>query len=330
MPLQNRILLNKNRIAYLGALTLLFSYAEMLLPRFVPFFRLGLGNIAILLAFEMNFPSFLLLTIIKSITASMMAGTLFSPFFIISIVQSIFSGIVMYGVVKIKGKWISIYGVSMIGSAVSAIIQLLLSTIYLGKETLSLASPMLFFSVVAALITAFLSKSLKIPETSPTLSLSQNDADLQSQNSKKALFFVILIIIAVVSFFMIDNIWILIGGFIIALILQKISGRRILILPHLSIWIFVIFVSLLTPSGKVLWKYGNFSITQGAILLGVLKSLKLSIAAAFSQCAASLKPSSSTLIGLTLAYYRGLLDNFRNQEGKLIVRLQKTLSAVEL
>ena len=76
---------NKNRIAYLSALTLLFSYAEMLLPRFVPFFRLGLGNIAILLAFDLSLPSFLLLTVFKAITASLMAGTLFSPFFLISL-----------------------------------------------------------------------------------------------------------------------------------------------------------------------------------------------------------------------------------------------------
>ena len=79
---------NKERIAYLGALTLLFSYAEMLLPRFVPFFRLGLGNIAILLAFELSFPSFLILTVIKAVTSCLMSGTLLSPFFIISLAQS--------------------------------------------------------------------------------------------------------------------------------------------------------------------------------------------------------------------------------------------------
>ncbi len=320
MPLQNR-----NRIAYLGALTLLFSYAEMLLPRFVPFFRLGLGNIAILLAFDLSFPSFFLLTIIKSVTASMMAGTLVSPFFLISIAQSVASGILMYGLFRIKGKWLSIYGISMVGSAISAVVQLFLSTLYLGKETLALAAPMLFFSVAAAIVTAFLSQALKIPADSPSFS-----ATPQEGNSKKALILVVVILIAAITCFMINNLYVLAAALILAFVFQKLSGRKIMLMPHISIWIFVMIVSLLTPSGKILYKIGKFSLTQGALTTGLAKSLKLSIAAALSQCAASLRPSSESLIGLTLSYYRGLLDNFRNQEGNFIKRLQNTLSAKEL
>lgn len=320
MPLQNR-----NRIAYLGALTLLFSYAEMLLPRFVPFFRLGLGNIAILLAFDLSFPSFFLLTIIKSVTASMMAGTLVSPFFLISIAQSVGSGIVMYGLFRIKGKWLSIYGISMVGSAISAVVQLFLSTLYLGKETLALAAPMLFFSVAAAIVTAFLSQALKIPADSPSFS-----ATLQEGNSKKALFLVVVILIAAITCFMINNLYILAAALILAFIFQKLSGRKIMLMPHISIWIFVMIVSLLTPSGKILYKIEKFSLTQGALTTGLAKSLKLSIAAALSQCAASLRPSSESLIGLTLSYYRGLLDNFRNQEGNFVKKLQATLSSEKL
>lgn len=320
MPLQNR-----NRIAYLGALTLLFSYAEMLLPRFVPFFRLGLGNIAILLAFDLSFPSFFLLTIIKSVTASMMAGTLVSPFFLISIAQSVASGIVMYGLFRIKGKWLSIYGISMVGSAISAVVQLFLSTLYLGKETLALAAPMLFFSVAAALVTAFLSQALNIPAESPSFSTTT-----QEGNSKKALILVVVILVAAITCFMINNLYVLVAALILAFVFQKLSGRRIMLMPHISIWIFVMIVSLLTPSGKILYKIGKFTLTQGALTTGLAKSLKLSIAAALSQCAASLRPSSESLIGLTLSYYRGLLDNFRTQEGNFVKRLQATLSAKEL
>lgn len=316
---------NKNRIAYLGALTLLFSYAEMLLPRFVPFFRLGLGNIAILLAFDLSLPSFMLLTVIKSVTASMMAGTLVSPFFLVSIAQSVISGFAMYGLYRIKGKWISIYGISMFGSAISAVVQLYLSSLYLGKETLALAAPMLFFSVAAALVTAFLSKALKIPESSPAFTVQETEG-----NSKKAIILVLLILIAAVTCFMINNLYVLVAALILAFVFQKLSGRRIMLMPHISIWIFVMIVSLLTPSGKVLYKIGKFTLTQGAITTGLAKSLKLSIAAALSQCAASLRPSSKSLIGLTLAYYRGLLDNFRQQEGNFIKKLQATLSAKEL
>ena len=245
---------NKNRIAYLGALTLLFSYAEMLLPRILPFFRLGLGNIAILLALNLPFPEFLLLTVIKSFAASMMNGTLISPFFIISFCQSVISGIVMLGFYKIKGKWLSIYGISMIGSAVSAIVQLGLSAVYLGDKTMALLGPMLLFSLGAAIVTAFLSQMLKIPEDAPKLTNMQ-------QEPQKLTWVVILAILGVtVASFMLKNIWILIGILILAFICQLLSGRRILVLPHISMWLFVIIVSVITPSGKVLFKISDFSI----------------------------------------------------------------------
>lgn len=316
---------NKNRIAYLGALTLLFSYAEMLLPRIVPFFRLGLGNITILLALNLPFPDFLVLTIIKSLASSLMSGTLISPFFLISISQSVISGIVMFVFFRIKGKWITLYGISMIGSAISGIIQLLLSTIYLGTSTFNLLGPMLLFSIFAGLITAFLSQILKLPDEAPKL-ISNSD----NEGSKTAIFLVILIIAVLIVCFMIHNLWILTGALAISLILQKICGRKILLIPHVSMWIFVLFISLLTPNGKVLIKIANFSITQGALLEGYEKALKLSIAAALSQCATTLKPPANSLLGMTLAFYGGLSNKFRNSNGKLIKRLQETLEAAEL
>ena len=94
MPYQNNTpssikKISKNTLAYLWALTLLFSYAEMVLPRLVPFFRLGLANTVILLALDINFSSFIILSILKATAASLMGGTLFSPFFLISLLQSV-------------------------------------------------------------------------------------------------------------------------------------------------------------------------------------------------------------------------------------------------
>lgn len=312
-------LLNKNRIAYLGALTLLFSYAEMILPKIFPFFRLGFGNIAILLALDLSIPNFLILTVLKSLASSMMAGTLFSPFFIISISQSIISGFVMYVFNRTKGKWLSIYGISMIGSAVSTLVQIFLASIYLGSSTLKLLGPMLIFSIVAAIITAFCSKALKIPEKTPEL---KNTA--YKTEPVKSIVLCVLILTITITCFMIKNLWILLAVLCLSFIFQKVSKRRILFLPHLSIWIFVILISLFTPNGKVLFSIGKFSITKGALILGIQKALKLSIAAALSQCAASLKPSPNSILGLSLLYYKQLSDNFRNStEKNIFKRIQK-------
>ena len=320
---------NKNKIAYLGALTLLFSYAEMLLPRFTPFFRIGLGNIAILLAFDLNPLSFMLLTLIKAFASSLMAGTLFSPFFLISLGQSFFSGMMMYLLARLnrkcKNNLFSLYGISILGSAVSTLIQIFLSTLYLGKGTYSLLGPMLLFSLFSGIITAFFSLILHIPEQAPNLIRKENVEEKQP-----VLLLALLILSASATIFMIKNLIILSLALILALILQLISGRKIYIFPHISLWIFVVISTLFIPNGEVLIKIGTFSITKGSLIMGITKALKLSIVSALSQCAASLKPRGDRPLALVLAYFTALSNLFRSSQGNFIQKLKTTLQAQNL
>lgn len=322
---------NKNRIAYLGALTLLFSYAETILPRIVPFFRLGLGNIVILLAFDLNFPSFLLLTIIKALTSSLMSGTLFSPFFLISLAQSMTSGLAMYALAlansKTKNKLVSLYGISILGSTVSAFVQIFLSSLYLGNGTNALLGPMLIFSLFSGIFTAFFSQILHIPKQAPELISSQS-----IQKNQPVLLIAILILLASASIFMINNLIILLVALILSLFFQILSKRKIYILPHLTLWIFVIISTILIPNGKILYKIGDFSITQGALLDGIKKATKLSAVSALSQCAASLRPNGTGLVSLVLAYFGGLNKAFRDAdgEGNFIGKLKVVLRAEKL
>ena len=320
---------NKNKIAYLGALTLLFSYAEMLLPRFTPFFRIGLGNIAILLAFDLNPLSFMLLTLIKAFASSLMAGTLFSPFFLISLGQSFFSGMMMYLLARLnrkcKNNLLSLYGISILGSAVSALIQIFLSTLYLGKGTYSLLGPMLLFSLFSGIITAFFSLILHIPEQAPNLIRKEN-----IEKKQPVLLLALLILSASAAIFIIKNLIILSLALILALILQLISGRKIYIFPHISLWIFVVISTLFIPNGEVLIKIGTFSITKGSLIIGITKALKLSIVSALSQCAASLKPRGDRPLALVLAYFTALSNLFRSSQGNFIQKLKTTLQAQNL
>ena len=320
---------NKNKIAYLGALTLLFSYAEMLLPRFTPFFRIGLGNIAILLAFDLNPLSFMLLTLIKAFASSLMAGTLFSPFFLISLGQSFFSGMMMYLLARLnrkcKNNLFSLYGISILGSAVSALIQIFLSTLYLGKGTYSLLGPMLLFSLFSGIITAFFSLILHIPEQAPNLIRKES-----VEKKQPVLLLALLILSASAAIFMIKNLIILSLALILALILQLISGRKIYIFPHISLWIFVVISTLFIPNGEVLIKIGTFSITKGSLIIAITKALKLSIVSALSQCAASLKPRGDRPLALVLAYFTALSNLFRSSQGTFIQKLKTTLQAQNL
>lgn len=323
------LLQNKNRIAYLSALTLLFSYAEMLLPRIVPFFRLGLGNIAILLAFDLSIPAFTLLTLIKAITSCMMSGTLFSPFFLISLTQSVFSGFVMYFLAKLnsitKDKLFSIYGISITGASISSIVQIGISSLYLGTGTAALLGPMLIFSIFSGILTAFLSQILHIPEETPLLHRS-----CHSKKNTTSFLMIFLIVLFVLLTFMIKNLIILSIFLIIAITVQLISGRKFLIIPHISLWIFVIISTLFVPEGKVLFKIGTISITQGALYTGLIKSLKLSTVSAISQAATTIQLQGNGILNLTLAYFSALNLEMKKTNGHLLEKIKHSLSVSEL
>lgn len=323
MRLQNSPAFNKDRIAYLTALTLLLSYAEMLLPRIIPFFRLGLGNVIILLAFDLSPLSFLILTVVKSVASCLMSGTLFSPFFIISLVQSVVSGFAMYLVFHLfkKTRLISVYGISIFGSAVSAVLQIVLCSLYLGSGTMALLGPMLLFSLASGIITAFLSRVFNIPETAPLLETS---VESQKKSALKIVL-LILLLVFVIFIFAVSNLYVLIFTLVLSFVFQLMSKRKIMLLPHLSLWLFVIVSTLFMPEGKVLFKILNWNVTEGALFLGIKKAIKLSSCAALSQCLVVICPRGKGIVSRSLQYFGAMSNLFRKTEGNLITKFKVTL-----
>lgn len=334
MRLQND-LQNKNELAYLCALTLLFSYAELILPRILPFFRLGLANTVILIALDLNFTSYLLLSILKATAASLTGGTLFSPFFMISLLQSLASALVMRLLYKvISKKLISLYGISVAGSAVSAFIQILFTSLYIGAGTFALLGPMLIFNTISGILTAFFCEKSGIKESynyieenSAKLKTGYSDFVANEKSARKGLqiFFAAILITASVSVFFIKNLILLAFVFTISLLAQKLAKRKIFLIPHISMWLFIFISAVFLPNGKVLCKIWNFSITEAALLMGLQKALTLSTVSALSQCAVCLKPGRKTLLGLSLDYYKIMSNRFRNAQGSLVARITSAL-----
>ena len=340
MEFQNSF--RRQKLAYLTALTLLFSYAEMILPRFIPFFRLGLANVVILLCLEIDLSSFILLTLLKAFAASLMGGTLFSPFFIISLLQSLASSLVMRLLFKLlrkalNKKLLSLCGISVLGSAVSAFVQLALASIYLGQETMALLGPMLLFNTASGFLTAVFALLLieeglqKKLELGNQLKIQEDDEENSFQNNKFFLnqplqiFFALFILLASASLFFIKNLYLLTVFFIISLVLQALSKRKIFWLSYLSLWLFIFLTAFFSPNGKVIFKLGSLSLTQGSLLLSLQKALVLSSVSALSQTAAHFHPSKESLLGMSLEYYRRMNKKFREEKGSLLKRLLSSL-----
>lgn len=319
------------KIARLAALTLVFSYAELLVPRIIPFFRLGLGNAALLMGLELSFWSFMLLSVIKSVAANLMAGTLFSPFFLVSLAQSVMSALLMFTLSRAgrRRALLSLYGISVAGSAVSAVIQIWLSSLYLGQGTWSLLGPMLLFNIASGIITAWLAETLSDIREGESLPLAPNTVASTGSTTNfriRHIFLLVLILVAAATVFFIKNTYILCVFLFIALIAQKLSKRKIRVIPHLSLWLFAIISSVLVPNGRVLISVFGFSITQGALLTGIQKALRLSAVSAFSQCAVTVRPKENSLTGLTLNYYKLMLDSFVNTQGSVFKKMRAALS----
>jgi heptaprenyl diphosphate synthase len=141
-------------LALLGAFCLFLSTVEYMIPKPLPFIRLGIANLPLLLALDiLPFSSFLLLICVKSLGQAVITGTLFSYVFLFSLGGTAVSALSMYGVRKYLGKErISLIGTGTIGAFLSNVTQLGLAGIFvLGQSMIYIIPPFL----AAGTITGF-------------------------------------------------------------------------------------------------------------------------------------------------------------------------------
>ncbi|MDA3955963.1 Gx transporter family protein [Oceanispirochaeta sp.] len=117
-----------NRIALLGAFSMFLSTIEYLFPRPIPFMRLGLANLPVILGLEiLSAPAYFLLILLKVLGQALVNGTLASYVFLFSLFGSFASGFVMWLCYKALMPRISFIGISIMGALVSNMTQILLS-----------------------------------------------------------------------------------------------------------------------------------------------------------------------------------------------------------
>ena len=109
----------------------------------------------------------------------------------------------------------------------------------------------------------------------------------------------IFVISAFVIFLFQRNLAVLFAGDIIFFLLALTRKGKVKIMPSIMMIIAITFFSLLTPYGKVLYRFGNlgFAITEGALIGGLRKGLILSGMIFLSQIAISKKLNLPGKIG---------------------------------
>ncbi len=132
-------------LAFMTAASLFLSTIEYAIPRPLPFMRLGLSNLPVLLGIGLFAPKeLLLLWLLKTVGQNLIAGTLASYVFLFSAAGGLASLAVMLALSPLKDRFVSIVGMSVAGAFASNLAQMgLAATFVFGRSAWLLAPPFL-------------------------------------------------------------------------------------------------------------------------------------------------------------------------------------------
>jgi heptaprenyl diphosphate synthase len=147
-------------VALAAAICLFLASIEYVIPKPLPFLRIGLANLPLLLALDL-FPvsHFFLLLGIKILGQSLIQGSLFSLTFVLSLSGSLASGLVMLVARRLLKGSTTLIGISILGAMASNLVQLTLARyIVFGPSAWMIAPPFLLVGLVSSIILGYLAE----------------------------------------------------------------------------------------------------------------------------------------------------------------------------
>ncbi len=148
------VALQQRRLAVLGAMILFMATIEYMIPKPLPFLKLGVANLPILIGLTFLSPKeTLILLVMKVVGQGLIHGTLFSHLLLFSLGGTFTSGVIMMIFFYTKIPGISLIGISVLGAIGGNIIQLLVAQVLLfGKDVWLMAPVFLGAGVISSTI----------------------------------------------------------------------------------------------------------------------------------------------------------------------------------
>jgi heptaprenyl diphosphate synthase len=290
-------------IALLGALCLFLSTLEYLIPKPLPFIRIGLANLPLMAALDLLPPRrFALLVLIKITGAGIVGGTFFSHVFVFSLSGSIVSALVMYGLRQIyptkpSNRRLSLAGIGAAGALCSTGIQLFLARFLIfGGGVQYLIPPFLAVSLITGcalgLFCEYFCRHSRWyrgmpPDAEPAVfaapspplprmpearrRLRQNRWDQRFNPSE----LVIAGFAALLLFLLNPSTPGRFLQFLFFWFCAWASGKKNNPLITISVIAGIVLVNLLAPYGRVLAAIGPLHITEGSLIDGLRKGITL-------------------------------------------------------
>ncbi|MCX7023725.1 MAG: Gx transporter family protein [Spirochaetes bacterium] len=136
--------------AFLGAVALFLSAVEYMVPKPLPFMRLGIANLPLLVAVDvLPFGWFLVLALVKVFGMSVVSGSLFSYVALFSLAGTMASALSMYGSRILLRNAVSPLGIAVIGATASNLVQLALAAVFVFGASAILTAPFFLGSGLA-------------------------------------------------------------------------------------------------------------------------------------------------------------------------------------
>ena len=128
--------------ALLGAFCFFLSALEYMVPKPLPFMRLGIANLPILLAADiLPLPWYLSLALVKVVGMSIISGSLFSYIALFSLAGTLTAALVMWLARKALGRLVSAVGVSILGAVASNAVQMGIASVLVFGDSVRLIAP---------------------------------------------------------------------------------------------------------------------------------------------------------------------------------------------
>lgn len=322
--------------ALLGAFCFFLSAIEYMLPKPLPFMRLGIANLPILLAVDLlPFPWFITLAVVKVIGMSVISGSLFSFVALFSLVGTLTAALVMWTARKLGGKLISQIGVSILGAMTSNAIQIFIARYLVFGQAAWLIAPIFlvmglitgmalgifaerfargsrWYACASGVVTpasatttpAGFAASLGLGAEPGKAALDEGPRAASAEASdaahadkkrnparerkgaaaragRKQRFETLFspwaaalagAIVALVFLFE-QRLSVKIGFFLFFIAAAWLAGKRFSLVTTFIVSLGIVITNLLVPSGRVLARLGPLTITQFALIEGIMKAL---------------------------------------------------------
>lgn len=274
-----------------GGFCFFLSAIEFMIPKPVPFFRIGLANLPILLGIDFfSFPAFCFLLLIKVLGQALVSGTLFSYISVFSLSGTFAAGLTMYAMHGIPRKAISFIGISIAGAFVSNLIQILLAVFFIfGKSALYIVPPVFFAGTVTAFFLGLFAYEFSLNSTwyenvvtgKFTFDDDYNLENKKNRNNKTLLGIkenylrcgsgiVLLLLLLFIEVQTVKAV--LLGASLILCVADK---QRVNFLNLIIMFVAVVLFNLFPPAGKIIFAIDGFIVTSDALLRGIEKAVIL-------------------------------------------------------